>query len=550
MRKYDAVYKGIDLIAKYLRDLYMDDTSNSFHESDVAQEFYKTTKEYMKKGGFDICKWESNCAELRTLWNKPELNHSDDCEEKYRKVLGVLWDISCDQFVYNFDAIVSAAKKLKETKRNWLKVGAMFYDPPGLICPLTLQPKLYFKKLCIDKLDWDAVPTAEISKKWNKFIEDVSVIEFRVHRHLLIENRCEESIEIHGFADASIQAYAAAVYIRVVTSSAVTIKLLAAKSKVAPMKELKIPNLELLSCLLLAILIKSVLAAIEDELNVKKIVCWTDSEIAYYWITQVQKEWKTWVENLVNRIRNIIPPNAWRHVPGTHNPADLATREMSPTALVDNSLWWEGPEFLHLPENQWPEVPPISAISTNLELKMPKPGKGKMTRTVLATNTEQAPNINNLIDIDRYSCVDKLLRVTAYVLRFVHKTKVRLQNKNDDKDDNEELTTVEINTAEQLWLLSEQSVLKSDEKFDKRIQSLRLYPDEQGIIRSRTRISESYDVRYNKKHPILLRDKSRFTKLLVLKAHERVKHQKVDGTLNEIRNRYWIVRGRQVVHRF
>ena len=96
------------------------------------------------------------------------------------------------------------------------------------------------------------------------------------------------------------------------------------------MKSLTIPRLELLSCLLLAELIKSVSRAIEREVKVNRIICWTDSTIAYHWVTQPRKEWKQWIESRVNKIRDILPPEHWRHVPGDLNPADLATREIKP----------------------------------------------------------------------------------------------------------------------------------------------------------------------------------------------------------------------------
>ena len=90
----------------------------------------------------------------------------------------------------------------------------------------------------------------------------------------------------------------------------------------------QLPRLELLSCELLTKLIKSVSLAIEKEMIVSRIICWTDSKIAYYWITQVNKDWKLWVENRVNKIRNIVPQGNWRHVLGTENPANISTREL------------------------------------------------------------------------------------------------------------------------------------------------------------------------------------------------------------------------------
>ena len=108
--------------------------------SSTAQVFHEKLKE-MLKGGFDLCKSDSNCEELRNIWKEP--NNYSHTKGSYRKVLG----FAEDQFVYEFDEILSHARNLEETKRNVLKVSVMFYDPLGFISPVVLQPKLIFKQL-------------------------------------------------------------------------------------------------------------------------------------------------------------------------------------------------------------------------------------------------------------------------------------------------------------------------------------------------------------------------------------------------------------------
>ena len=146
-------------------------------------------------------------------------------------------------------------------------------------------------------------PGEEISQKWKKFVENMNNAKFVINRHIR-----DDVIEIHGFADASIQANAAAVYCCIVIHQQ-SVKWLCyqLKSKVAPVKKLSVPRLELLSCLLLFKLVKSVIAAFTNELPAYDVIEWTDSEISYYRITQVQKERNTWVENRLNKVRDIVP---------------------------------------------------------------------------------------------------------------------------------------------------------------------------------------------------------------------------------------------------
>ena len=102
-----------------------------------------------------------------------------------------------------------------------------------------------------------------------------------------------------------------------------TAMIIAAKSRVAPLKTLTILRLELLAALLLSRLIHSVASALKDEIQLVPPVCFTDSKITLCWIQHIGKEWKQFVENRVSKIRGLVSPNSWYHCPGIHNPADL-----------------------------------------------------------------------------------------------------------------------------------------------------------------------------------------------------------------------------------
>ena len=109
-----------------------------------------------------------------------------------------------------------------------------------------------------------------------------------------------ESARLVGFYDASTKAYAAVVYLRLEHDTTVYVRFAAAKTRVALQKGITIPRLELLSALLLAKLIVSVQAALQAELTLhSEPVCYTDSNISFYWIQGTNREWRQFIENYV-----------------------------------------------------------------------------------------------------------------------------------------------------------------------------------------------------------------------------------------------------------
>ena len=101
-------------------------------------------------------------------------------------------------------------------------------------------------------------------------------------------------IEFHGFCNSFAQAYYAVVYVRVVCSHGVKVNFWTGKCRVAPMKDISIPRLELLACVLLSKLVVSVVNAVRLEVQVKNLF-WTCSQITVWWIKQSNKRWNVWV---------------------------------------------------------------------------------------------------------------------------------------------------------------------------------------------------------------------------------------------------------------
>ena len=196
--------------------------------------------------------------------------------------------------MFEFSDIAESGLELVYTKRNILKISASFFDPLGLVCPVVLQAKLLFQELCELKVDWDEVIDGDVAKKWDRFLKDLKDCRSNCMPSFVLSYVREKivSLEMHGFCDSSNVAYAAAVYVRVVTSVAMVVNLLSAKSNVAPLKAVTIPRLELLACLLLSKLVVSVRKAVEVEVKIGLLMLWSDSEIVLYWIRGLRKEWK------------------------------------------------------------------------------------------------------------------------------------------------------------------------------------------------------------------------------------------------------------------
>ncbi|XP_055856663.1 uncharacterized protein LOC129919682 [Episyrphus balteatus] len=293
-----------------MNHFYMDDLLTGCHEEEDLQRLQVDVSTILAKGGFSLRKWSSNSALVinslpdhhRELLQPLDLSDADGV-----RTLGLQWDPSFDKLSFSVKTFEVRTSKL--TKRLLLSEATKLFDPLGLLAPTTIIPKMLFQRLWQPRVDWDEAVPQDVNRQWLHYTEHIAELaKIKIPRWvgLGIPNATSD---LHGFADASQNAYAAALYIRTVTSNGdITVQLLTAKTRVAPLKTttLSLPRLELCAAALLAKLVSTIQPTLGT--NIRHVFGWTDSTICLAWIRQFPGKWCTFVANRVSQIQQVIPP--------------------------------------------------------------------------------------------------------------------------------------------------------------------------------------------------------------------------------------------------
>ena len=326
--------------------LYVDDLILGGETVNRAREIKLTAKKIFKEANFELHKWNSNAREL-------ELDENvNDAELSYAKkqlgtksgecrLLGLSWNKNSDTI-----GVTLPQEAVAPTKRGVLSKIARVYNPLGLVAPLLLQGKLIYREACLQKCAWDADIPRELLESWNKWERNLPQ-QVSAPRTLVKAEEPIQKIALHGFGDASGKGVAAAVYAVVEQETGVTTGLVAARARLAK-QGLTIPRLELVAGHMTVNLLTNVREALVG-FPVSSLTGWLDSSVALYWINGAG-DYKQFVGNRVRKIREHDDVE-WRHVPTRDNPADLASR--GGPVLQENSLWWNGSEWLGDPV-RWP----------------------------------------------------------------------------------------------------------------------------------------------------------------------------------------------------
>ncbi|CAH2102800.1 unnamed protein product [Euphydryas editha] len=542
---------------------YMDDYLHSFHSEENFKRVTAQVDLIHKKAGFELRGWASNRPDLLQHLKTDAIEKIEvDLGEKEEKTLGLRWFTRRDSIGFRANlrnTPEEIAKGLQvPTKREVTSAVMSTFDPLGLALPVLIQGKKLLQGIWRSGVGWDDKIEGKEYETWRTYLGTMKLLQdLQVPRCLA--PHCTEG-ELHTFTDASESAYAAAVYWRTEDGNGTYhVSLVAAKARVAPLKPVSIPRLELQAALLGSRLAHSV----EEEMDLKvvKKTFWTDSSIVLSWIKTDPRTFKTFVAHRLAEIEDLTKPQDWRWVPTAQNPADDATREV-PKHFDCNHRWYTGPSFLKQEEAHWPAPRSFKKETT---------GEEKAADVVAAASTfHPSP------DPERFSSWKRLWRATARVLQFLQlcrkgekvnvckedptwkmtqrrKVKTVAKQQRSSKTRERKYIPLDAELLEQAETLllkrSQKESFRDDIKClqqgnqlegSSKLKKLDVVLEE-GLLRLKGRIDAIQGVTRDYKRPIVLDSKDKITRLIIEEFHCRFNHGNHATVMNEIRQRFWVL---------
>nr|CAH8842548.1 unnamed protein product [Trichobilharzia regenti] len=327
-------------------NFYVDDCLVSVETVAKAIALSNQLRQLASLGGFRLHKWNSNNEEV--LSNIPVRERSSNIlhlEDStfFLKTLGLCWCVKSDCFKFEVNLPVRPI-----TKRGILSCIASLYDPLGYVAPLLLPPKRVMQHLCRSEFGWDEHVDVSIGAKWEAWLVDIKRIkDLEVQRCFRPQTFSPIAVSMHLFSDASEIGFGSVAYLRYESCSGeVSCSFVMGKSRVAPLKHVTVPRLELQAAVLSVKLLKYILEEIKLELS--DVYLWTDSMIVLSYIRNTTSRFKTYIANRVGFTLDNTTRAQWRHVPTNMNSADLASRGIKMSEYERIHTWLDGPGFLKI----------------------------------------------------------------------------------------------------------------------------------------------------------------------------------------------------------
>ncbi|KAJ0177932.1 hypothetical protein K1T71_006805 [Dendrolimus kikuchii] len=529
--------------------MYVDDALVSQKTSELLTEAKRQLCSLLNRGGFQLHKWFSNCPQLLKEIPKSQqhLDNIDLEKDNYIKTLGVKYDTVTDSFLISSP---QSNANMPLTKRDILSFIGKFYDPLGLAGPIIVLAKVIMQRLWKAQVGWDEHPPHDLLKAWSEFYDGLqSMLPITTPRYT---GFCKaRSIQIVGFADASNSAYGCCVYLGVLDDlHNVKVSLLCSKSRVNSLKQkLTMPRLELNAAVLLAKLVARIHSTLKLKLIINDVILYSDSQIVLAWLKTNINTLNTYVANRVKIITELTDKYIWSYISSDENAADSLSRGILPHKLQGHPLWWNGPDNL-----QGSDYKPVSFTSILLPCKLPEINSPSTSLKSMVCTT-----LKNILDLDflkKFSSINKMQRILAYILRFIKNIK-----RNSSKNKLSYISTSELNDSLLLIIKFEQQKhFKSDilelqgrnQVLKGNLKGLCPFIDNKGLLRAGGRL-ENAAIAYSQKHPVILPRDSYITHLIIHNEHLKNLHAGPRLVLSSINQRFWIIHGmrevKKVIHK-
>ncbi|XP_065180222.1 uncharacterized protein LOC135810660 [Sycon ciliatum] len=403
-------------------NIYVDNIIIGIDDHTDSTTVYRQSKDLFAKASMNLREWTSNSAEVRAA-----LPQQDRVQARHVKVLGLSWDTQADQLTIPSSKTlrVPSTPDSPVTKRIVLCGLSSLYDPLGLVLPITLRARLLLRQIWQSQLDWDSPLPESLAEQWLEISAMMSDVSSLAIPRLYGPVTAAVDIQLHVFTDASMDAYAAAAFLRVTTAGKHYASLIFSKLRLAPTSKsqsgesLSIPRLELMGVVIGARLAVFLLEQL--HVRISSTTLWTDSKCVLHWLAST-RDLALFVQNRIAELRS-HKSLAYRYVPTSANPADLATRPRSVQDLAKDALWWHGPPWLQGPDSHWPlreslHLTPETLQQIAAELR----GSNVLHSVTLAAadTTPPMPAADVLtVLVDRTSRLERLVHIVFYCCRFI-----------------------------------------------------------------------------------------------------------------------------------
>ena len=514
------------VVQHHLREsFYVDDFLAGAATPAEATELPGRMRDVLSKAGMNLCKWR--CNEPAILQDMPEelkekqkvLSLSGNKTIIHSKTLGVQWHTEEDSMFPD----LTLPERHSTTKRGLMSDISRLFDILGWVSPAIVKMKIQYQELWALGIGWDEQLPTTIKKLHAKWREQLPILaKLKIPRHYYLTSEQTLTISLHGFADASMKAYGAVVYLRsTYQHQPPLITLVASKTKVAPRikpskenkhpKGLTVSRLELCG----AHLLSKLLVTIRDTLKIPSsdVFAWSDSSCVLSWLDGNPRDFQVFVTNRVTKILEAVPPDHWRHVPTAENPADVASRGLFPAELATHKLWWDGPDWLKMEPLKEPPQPPRRPLCV--------PGRRAIPLHVVSVDVS--------FDIEeRCEVYLKLLHHTAWWVRYMD-----LLKPGSHSPPSSGLTLANLKKAELILVRRSQNRsfhpelthLKRTNTISPSSKLLPLTPflDSEKTLRVGGRLAHSA-LTNNQVHPIILDARDKFVKLYFVHMHLTLGH--------------------------